>query len=166
MTASLTPSVPGVSNSTLAIILILVAIYLTVRMYRNLKGTKFNESKVYRLPLIYLTLTIISLFTISPSLTDIIVVIIAIAIGYFIGLRLGAGLQFFEKEGATHYRRAPLILILWMVSFVLRFAIELFYPTNLVLGLATEILLAGTTGMILGEAVHIVRSHKNYKKSD
>lgn len=157
-------SISGLSTSTLAIVLIVVAVVLTIRMYRSIKGTKFSKAKIYRMPLTYLALTIISLVTLSPSLIDIITVAAAIIIGYFVGLRLGAGLQFYEKDGATHYKRAPLIIAVWLVSFVLRLAIGLFYPTNILLGFATEILLAGTTGMILGEAVHIIRSYKKYKK--
>ncbi len=159
------PTTSVSSSSSFAIVLIIIAIYLTIRMYRNFKGAKFKKSKVYRLPIIYLLLTFISLFILNPSIVDIIAVLVFIIIGYFIGFWLSnLGLKFFEKNGETHYKRAPFILILWLVSYILRFLIELLYPSNILFGLATEMLLAATSGMVLGEAIHIVKTHERYKK--
>ncbi len=154
----------GSSIDSFAIILIIIAIYLTLRMYKNFKGTKFKKSKVYRLPIIYLLLTFISLFILNPSIVEIIAVLVFIIIGYFIGFWLSnLGLKFFEKNGEIHYRRAPFILLLWLISYILRFSIEFLYPSNVLFGLVTEMLLAVTSGMVLGEAIHIIKSHKQYK---
>ncbi|MCL5423737.1 MAG: hypothetical protein M1385_01470 [Candidatus Marsarchaeota archaeon] len=160
-------TIAAINSSTngFAIILIIIAIYLTIRMYRNFRGTKFKKSKVYRLPIIYLLLTFISLFILNPSILDIIAVLVFIVVGYFIGIWLSnLGLKFFEKNGETYYRRAPFILLLWLISYILRFSIEFLYPSNILFGLVTEMLLAVTSGMVLGEAVHIVKSHYKYKK--
>ena len=95
-------TIAAINSSTngFAIILIIIAIYLTIRMYRNFRGTKFKKSKVYRLPIIYLLLTFISLFILNPSILDIIAVLVFIVVGYFIGIWLSnLGLKFFEKNG-------------------------------------------------------------------
>jgi hypothetical protein len=131
-------------------------------MYRGMKGTKYSAMNVYRLPISYLAITIISLLIISPSYLDILVVAAAIIVGYLLGLRLTAGLQFFEKNNATYYKRSPFIMIVWLISFIARFGIELLVPLSLPIEIGIDIILAGTTGMIIGEATHIGRSYKKY----
>lgn len=153
----------GLPLSDIAGILIVIALFMTFRVYRGMKGTKYSVMTVYRSPVAYLAITIISLFFLSPTYTDIAVVFAVIIIGYLIGLKLAGGLQFFEKGGVTYYKRSPFIMIVWLVSFIIRFGVSFFLPSNTLIVLLVEVLLAGTTGMILGEATHINRSYKSYK---
>jgi hypothetical protein len=152
------------SGTELLFVLAAMAIFVSLRLYRGMKGTRFSRVGVYRLPSIYLVLTVLSLFALSPSYADVAIVAAAIAAGYMVGLRLASGLQFFEKEGTTYYKRSQTIMVIWLASYITRIGIEFAYPSNMLFGFAIEAILALTTGMILGEATHIMRSHRSYRK--
>ncbi len=158
-------SLSGVPQGDIGVILVVIALMATLRIYRGVRGARFSRGRVYRLPAIYLVLTILSLFALNPSYLNVIVVLVSIIAGYMIGLRLAAGLQFFERNDTTYYKRSPFIMIVWLVSFMARLGIEFLYPTNLVLGIVVEVVLAGTTGLVLGEATHIIKGYGRYKNA-
>lgn len=155
------------SGGSLYLILIIFAVIVTIRLYRGLKGTKFSTFTLFRLPAIYTILTIFSLAAYygKADLYEIIVAALAVfIIGVFAGLRYGSGVEFFEKEGNTHYKRAPYILIIWLVAFIARFVLEFAFPTLFYVSLVVNILLAFSTGLIAGEALHIHEKYKAHKK--
>ncbi|MGI0141716.1 MAG: hypothetical protein ACREBF_03655 [Candidatus Micrarchaeales archaeon] len=162
---SATSSLPLGSGPQLDAILIFFVILLTVRMYRGLKGMKYRAFRLYLLPIVYLLLTIYSLFELAPSYLDIPGVVVALLAGYFIGIKFGSSVQFYEQEGQTHYKRSPIILIIWLASFVARFVLEAFLPNVFYINFGIELFLALTTGMIIGEAFHIMRKHRLHKES-
>lgn len=150
------------SMTDIIVIFIIIILYLLYRIYRSTKGMKYTERNVYRGPLLYLILVFLGIAVLNPTYIEIISVILSIIIGYFVGRKLSGGVSFFEKNNTTYYRRSPAVLILWVISFLVRFIIEIFYPTNFILALITEIILAITTGIILGEAHHILISYGKY----
>jgi hypothetical protein len=159
------PSISSLSSGQFSIILVVIALYLTFRAYRGFSGMKYNERRVYSTPILYLLITIIGLADVNPTYTDIAASAIALIVGYLVGRRLAGGVKFYEKNNSTYYKRSPLIIIVWLISFLARFAIGYLYPTSLVLAVIVEIVLAGTTGMILGEAHHIINAYKKYAVS-
>ncbi len=154
----------GIPGSELGILLVIITVLVAVRIYRNMRGMKFTTTTLYRLPVIYLALTAIDLLAVNPSYLDVVVAAGALAIGTVIGLRIAGGVRFFTKGGAVYYSRSPAIMIIWLLSFIGRFAVEIAYPAVPIAALAVDIVLAGTTGMIVGEAVHIKRNYESYRK--
>lgn len=148
----------------LGIILVLVALYVALHVIRNARGMRFSTSTLYRLPLVYLALTAIELLAIGPTYLDAIAVAAAVVAGAVVGLHASGGVHFFEKRGRVHYRRSPVIMIIWLLSFIGRFWVEIAYPAVPVAALAVDMVLAGTTGLIIGEAFHIKRGYESYRK--
>ncbi|MEM0200829.1 MAG: hypothetical protein QXD23_00275 [Candidatus Micrarchaeaceae archaeon] len=153
----------GLSLQDIGILLVIVILYIIYRIYKNTKGIQYTQKNIYRGPVIYLILVFLGLLSFNTNYIDFIIVIFSIILGYFIGRKLSVGVKFFEKNGITFYKRSPLILEIWLISFLARFIIEILYPNIFILSLITEIILALTTGLILGEAYHIVISHKQKK---
>ncbi len=151
----------GNQNSTI-IILIIIAVIITLRTYRGFKGTKFSKFAVYFRPIFYTVATLISLFLIFTSYIEILYLVIAIAFGCLIGLKMGGGVRFFEKDYVIYFKRSALIITLWLASFIARFAVDYFYSSNFYVNLAAELLLGVTTGMLIGEAYHINDKYKKH----
>jgi hypothetical protein len=143
-------------------VLIVVALLLTIRMYRGMKGSKYSTIGVYRLPAIYLFLAIVGVAALNPSYLDAAAVAVAIAAGYLMGRRLAGGVKFFEKDKTTYYKRSPFIIVIWLISFMVRFGVGYAFPGVAYIALAVEMLLSLTTGMIAGEAHHINIAYKAY----
>lgn len=160
------PSITSIPAQDFAVLLVIIAFTLTLRLYRGMKGMKYSPTKVYRAPLLYLVIVAVDVFALSPTYIDIIAVIVAVIIGYVIGRRLAGDVKFFEKNNATYYTRSPVILIIWLVSFIARIGIEFISAPGITyLAIAVEVILALTTGLILGEAHHINNSYKQYIKN-
>ncbi len=83
-------------------------------------------------------------------------------IGLLAGLHLGGGVKFSEKDKQTYYKRSPIILTVWLISYVIRLAVDFIIPTNIYLSIGSSILLSATTGMIIGEAHHIIKEYNSY----
>jgi hypothetical protein len=163
--ASFFPSIQ--SGSSADLFLLLIAVFLTVRMYRNWKGLKFTRGRVYYAPVIYtilLVLDVVSFYFIGEFTTFVAFALLAIVVGVLAGLRYGGGVKFYEKDNTTYYKRSPYILVAWIVVYIVRIALSFLYPTVLLVNLIVEAALAFTTGLIIGEAVHINRKYDVYKK--
>ncbi len=143
------------------IILIAIALYLTFRTYRSVTGTRYSTYRLYLLPVAYLFLVLLTLVELSVSAVDAIAVFVSVAAGALAGLRLAGGVKFYEKNGQTYYKRSPFVMVIWLLSYIGRFAVSLLIPSDFYVNFAVEIVLALTTGVILGEAYHI---YNNYKK--
>ncbi len=156
---------PGIQGSGEMVFITIMAIVITLRVYRSAKGTRFSTTRLYRLPALYLIFTAIAIASIIPTSTEIMIAVASAAAGIAIGLRLAGGVKFFEKNGAVYYKRSPAIMIIWLVSFIGRFAAEAFYPSDHYALVAVALVLAVTTGLILGEAFHIKRNYEAYRKA-
>ena len=153
-------------GSSTYVLLIAIALVLTLRMYRGMTGTKFKRWRLYFLPIVYLALVFFSLPALSLTYVDIAVVLGSIIAGGLLGLRYGGGVQFYDKNSQIYYKRSPVIMMVWLASYIGRFAVGLLVPSNFYINFAVEIALALTTGLIAGEAYHIYNKYKEYKKED
>ncbi len=155
--------ISAIPTQDIGIVLIVIALVLTLRVYRGMKGMKYSPGQVYSAPLIYFILLLVGLADLNPSYTDIIAVVLTLILGYFVGRKLAGGVRFFDKDGAIYYKRSPIILVIWLVSFIVRFGLDyITIPGITYLAIAVEVVLALTTGMIAGEAHHINISYKEY----
>jgi hypothetical protein len=152
------------SGGGLAIIIIVIVLAVARRIYRSMRGTRFTTRGLYTMPAVYLLLTAVELAAVSPTYIDVLAAIVALALGLLIGLGIGGGVQFFEKNNSIYYKRSPVIMTVWLVSFMARFGLEIAYPSLTIAAVAVDVLLAGTTGMIIGEAVHIRRNYEGYRR--
>ncbi|MCL5930155.1 MAG: hypothetical protein M1123_02590, partial [Candidatus Thermoplasmatota archaeon] len=75
-------------------------------------------------------------------------------------VRFGKDVKFFSKDGMLYYKRSPTILLLWAVALVARTSLELFSFTSLLAIIVFNALLSFITGMLVGEAIHILRTDK------
>ncbi|MDE1851390.1 MAG: hypothetical protein KGH69_01720 [Candidatus Micrarchaeota archaeon] len=154
------------SGPSVYVVLIVVAVILTLRIYRSMKGTKFSMFTLARLPAVYTILMLVSFasYYASPYLLEIVAgAAVSLVVGLLLGMRYASGAEFFEKEGRTHYKRAPYILIAWMAAFIARFAIEIVLPGMFLATVFVNMLLAFSTGLIIGEALHIYEKYKIHK---
>ncbi|MCL5262275.1 MAG: hypothetical protein M1390_00315 [Candidatus Marsarchaeota archaeon] len=146
------------------VLLAVIAIVVTLRLYRAARGTKYSAARVYRLPVFYILFTAVALATISLTLADVTIAVAVFVAGIIVGLRISGGVSFSDRRGIVYYKRSPAVMILWLASFVSRFAIEILYPASHYALLAVALLLAGTTGLILGEALHLKKGYEDYSK--
>jgi hypothetical protein len=145
-------------------LLAIVAIVVAFRLYRAAKGTKYGAGRIYRLPVFYVLFTAMALATLSLTVADITSAVLVFVFGTIVGLRISGGVAFSKRNGMVYYRRSSAVTMLWLASFVGRFAIEVLYPGSHYALLAVALLLAGTTGLILGEAFHIKKGYEHYRK--
>jgi hypothetical protein len=165
LVANPTSSLISGSNLSTAIVLIIIVLILSRRMYRGIKGTKFSMRGLVVLPLIYIVLTLLFFAEFPFTITDIAITIAAIAAGVLSGLRFGQAVTFFQKEDVTYYKRSPFIMGIWIVAYVARFGLELMFPTSFIINFVVEILLGFSSGLLLGESIHINRKYTEHKAS-
>jgi membrane protein CcdC involved in cytochrome C biogenesis len=151
------------SQSSTELFLLLIVVFLSYRVYRGVTGARFSMRRVFTVPIIYAGLTILSFLGFPATLTDVAVTIIALVAGIFAGLRLGHNVKFYQQNNATYYKRSPFIMILWLVAYVLRFGAEFFIPLSATVNLLIEMLLGFSSGLLLGEAIHIYRKYGEHK---
>jgi hypothetical protein len=149
----------AVSGSSDAIILVIIVIFLSVRFYRGMRGQKFS-SRIYLLPIIYIAFTVITLFTYPATLFDIAATLIAIPIGIVAGLLLGGMAKVFDNNGVTLYKRSPFIMGVWIVAYIARVALPFIFPATAFILFIVGAILAFTSGMLLGETLHLRNKYK------
>ncbi|MEM0141610.1 MAG: hypothetical protein QXN66_06225 [Thermoplasmatales archaeon] len=139
---------------------ILIAIFVTYRITRSLKGRQLNSRRIFLAPVIYtlLALGTVLLSAYSSLISRLPILFIPIAIPF--GLRFAGGVKLFEKNGMIYYRRSPVILIIWLVSFILRITIEAEFATTLTVVVLVNSLLCFTTGIIIGEAAVLFKKNR------
>ena len=57
-------------------------------------------------------------------------------------------------------------MIIWLVALIIRFGIEVLIPLNVTWLLIIDLLLSGTTGILMGEALNIIRKRKEFKRPE
>ncbi len=155
----------GATGSSGDLFLLIIVIIVSVRLYRNAKGTKFSRARVVFLPALYLLITIIAMATASMTYLEYGIAAVAFIIGIMFGARFGKGVQFFDKDEKTYYKRSAVVMSIWVVSYIIRYGAALFLANVPYVAAAINIVLALTTGMIAGEAFHIYMEHSTYVKN-
>lgn len=165
-TQTSTPASPQSNIFSLGFFTILIVMILVRRVYRATYGTRFSMLRLFRIPVVYSIITAIAL--VFLPLEYVFYSAGAAVIGLVAGLFLGEGAKFYYQSGSPYYKRSPVILIIWLSSFIARIGIELilspgtglfassssYYTATVIV----DLLLAGTTGLVVGEAI------KNYRK--
>jgi hypothetical protein len=157
------PGLPSTgSMETLVIFLAIIAIIVARRIARGIYGRRYSTGRVLFLPVFYVLLTLVFVIFLNLGDTDIYYTLLLIPAGAVMGLRIGGGISFFMKNGEVYYRRSPVILIIWLASYVSRILLEVLYPTNRTIAFAVDVVLALTAGLIIGEAVHLIQGRRSF----
>jgi hypothetical protein len=60
----------------------------------------------------------------------------------------------------VYYKRSQAILFFWLISFMARIILEVLYPNVVFAEIFVDALLALTSGLITGEAFHLIDREK------
>ena len=147
-------------------LLVFLAIIVTLRLYRGLNGRIYSTSRVLRTPIIYILITLFTVFFSGILNLTLEVTLLLIPLGTLLGYAYGTNVIFFYKNNFLYYKRSPIIMIIWLVSLVIGFAIEVLVPLNFTILLIVDLLLSGTTGVLTGEALNIMKKRKEFNPSN
>ena len=161
-TASSVPT--SINSSSYAIFFLIIAIFLVMRTYRGIAGRRFNTSRIYRTPIIYGLLLVFFVVYLEYSHPLFFLTLLFVPAGFLIGLRFDIRPKFFYNSQQLYYKRNPLVLIIWLISYLSRLALEFLYPSNIYANLTVDSLLALTTGIIISEAITLVKTYKIFVK--
>lgn len=141
----------------------LTVFLLLLRLSRLFMGRKYSLGKVLLVPVIYALLSIYTYIGVSDTQKDLIIVFGII--GLAAGIRYGKKDRFYVKNNVLRYRSSLAFTMLWTLSFLGEIYIYLYNPKLPVsVGLALNIIIAGSAGLILGESIRIINSHRIYMK--
>ncbi len=152
----------GGGTSGLIVFLGFIAVAITIRMIRGFRGRRFSKAIVLRLPVMYLLITVIAVIPLEISYPIALTSLAAIPAGFLIGYLFGREVHFFEQNGTLFFKRSPIIMGVWLASFLVRIVLEFKFSGNLQILFAVDALLALTSGLLVGEALHVLRSHREY----
>lgn len=152
----------GGSVQSLYIVLILFAVFVTIRIYRGVNGRAYSTPRVLRLPVIYVLLTLITILAVGTLDPLLVATLAFIPAGFLLGYRFGTKVKFFSRNNRVYYSRSPIIMTVWLVSFIGRLVIEVTIPPSITVYFIIDLILCATTGVLIGEALNIVHQRKEY----
>lgn len=142
----------------------LTVLLLVLRLSRLFYGRKYSLGKVILVPLLYALLSIYTFIGLSGTQKDLIVIFWVL--GLAAGIKYGRKDRFYVKKDVLRYRSSAPFTLLWTLSFLGEIYIYLYDPKlPLSVGLALNLILAASTGLILGESFRIINSHRIYIKT-
>lgn len=139
---------------------IIIAVIIILGIFRGIAGRKYTPFRVLRTPVIYMVFTLLAVFLTSVPNIYAQLMIILLPVGIPLGLRFGMDVKFFTKNGLLYYRRSRSILLIWAAALIVRISLELFSFKSLLAIIVFNAILSFITGMLLGEAVHILKTKK------
>ncbi len=166
------PTNSGSSIYTIAFFMIFIVFIIFRRVYRGMHGARFSMVRLFRLPAVYTIITILSSIFLPLEY-----VFIALGIGVAglaTGIFFGDTATFYYQDSRIFYRRAPVIIIVWLGAFLARITVELVYSgtsqyfgsaNNTLVGIIVDLLLAGSTGLLLGETIRTYRGYQNFRQA-
>lgn len=147
----------GISPDYEFIIIGVIFLFIAVRVFaRGINGMPYRKSYLYRRPFLY---TVLTIYLIIPELYvsySILLVLAAIPLGFILGDRFGGNITFFNQNSTLYFKRSPVIMIIWLISFGVRLVLEVLYPTVFLYNFIVDLLLAFTDGMVIGEARNVI----------
>lgn len=152
----------GGSLYNLSFLLAIFAIVISLRIYREINGRMYSTARVLRLPVTYVIFTLFEVLVVGLIDPILIAALVLIPVGVFIGDKVGTKVKFFNRNNMVYYIRSPVIMIIWLASFIGRVIIEFALPQSFTLDLVFDLLLSATTGLLIGEALNIIRKRKEY----
>ncbi len=141
-------------------LLVIIAFIAVRRVSRGVRGSPFRISRVLRAPVLYGILSVIFIFVLSPFNYDIYATILFLPLGLILGLRFGSSVSFFMNGDVVYYKRSQAILFFWLISFMARIILEVLFPNVVFAEIFVDALLALTSGLITGEAFHLIDQEK------
>lgn len=74
-------------------------------------------------------------------------------------------MTFFFRDGILYYKRSILLYVVWLSLFVTRISFEFFYLNNFYGVLIVDNLLMFSSGLLIGEAYHIISKARAISKT-
>ncbi|AWR97002.1 DUF1453 family protein [Acidianus sulfidivorans JP7] len=139
----------------------IIALIIFLSSLRSVKGRKYKPTRVFIRPILYLLLGILVIVG-DPVILPLLIV--AIILGIYLGMRFGLGTKFFIKGGILYYKRPIILYIIWLSLFVLRLFIGIAFPYNVEGIKITDILLMISAGILLGESYRIIKIANSIKR--
>nr|WP_256202655.1 hypothetical protein [Sulfuracidifex tepidarius] len=139
---------------------------ITFSSLRSLRGRKVKPFNLFTRPLIYVILGLLILLTdISPLV--LVAVILGSILGILLGDRFGKGSQVFLDQGEIFYKRSPIILAIWLSSYIARVLMYPYLGSSLlyVVSIALDFLLFMSGFMLLGESIYVFREYSKLKRA-
>jgi len=144
--------------------LIFIAFILFISSIRVVRGSKYSEKSVMNRPIFYLIYSIIFSLASLPDFLSLILIPFDIVAGYLAGRKYGVNVSFFIKDDYLYYKGSIFIYVLWLSFFIIRVLVEIFYPNNFYAIFIVNNLLLFSTGLLLGEARHIISIANKIRK--
>ncbi len=152
----------GLNTVPLLLLLVLIVYIVARRIWSGVKGRRYKKSRVLRIPVLYVLLTLFLVYSVSSHDYYAYYSLLLIPAGVIPGLRFGSTVKFFSKNSVLYYKRSQVIMIAWLISFLLRVLLEIFFPSSINAEILVDMILSFTTGLIIGETFHILREAKNH----
>jgi len=155
----------GSSSYVFLVYIALIILFVVRRIIRGIRVKIYKRSRILMPPVIYLFLTSIYMFADYKlyGFYYVIFLIFLIVLGVLVGLKFGETAEFFYKDNQLFYKRSQAILSLWLISYIGRLVIFLYLPNVMILAELLDVLLSFTTGLLVGEAIVIIRKEGEFK---
>ncbi len=151
---------PGNNNIMNYLPVLLIAFVLFRMIRRGMTGSVYSRSRILRRPAIYIVLTVILGIFLYSNIYYILMAAVAFVPGLLFGDKFGRLSNVYNKGSTLMYRSNIVVVAIWGASFMARIVIQLLYPTSLEGIFITEVLLSFTSGILFGEAYHIMNKAK------
>lgn len=143
-------------------LLAIVLLVVVRRIMYAVNGRRFSTGRVLSLPVIYLVLTFVTLIPLEYLNPMSLLSLLAIPVGFAAGYMFGKQVSFFKRGEVLYFKRSPVILVLWLISYVTRIILIYFLGTNFEIVFLVDSILALTSGLIIGEAVRVLKGHSQH----
>ncbi len=147
---------------SMMIVLTIFVLIVGRRIYRGIKGRVYSTRRVLSLPILYIFITIASILPSAISNLNFIFTFFLIFAGLIIGLRFGEKVSFFYNTGTLYYKRSVFVLYFWLISLLVRIILYFLIPANFIIDISIDSILALTSGLLIGEAIHIINSKNRF----
>lgn len=152
----------GGSLGGLLFFLVIVALVVVRRIRYAVRGRRYSTGRVLSYPVIYMILTLALVVSADYQDPTALLSLLAIPAGFPVGYVLGRTTSFFNQGGTLFFKRSPFVLIIWMVSYIGRLFILIELGSNFEIGLIFDTILAGTTGVLIGEALRVIQAYRKH----
>ena len=145
------------------ILLIIIVLLLVVRRsIRSIRGRKFSKRRIVQRPLLLVILSAVFLFFPVFYQSDLIYFVLSIIAGTIIGTRLGTLSTVYSDRGEFYYRSSIILTSLWIIMYVSRLVLELFFNvSSYLIDTIFIILLSFSAGLFLGEAINLIEKYND-----
>ncbi len=147
---------------------LVIGIILVISSFRSLKGRRVRPFRLFLRPLIYILLGAVFLVE-GFSFIVVVSVISGSLVGFLLGDRFGSGAEVFVNAGEIFYRRSPIVLGIWLLSYVGRVFIYQYDGTgssSIFLDVALDFLLFSSAFMLMGESIYVYKEYSRIKNAN